>query len=230
MTIPGVFSKMIPGDDKVFEDYKITEDGFVISYKNKVPKLLKFQEDRDGYYRVDLHFNHTHKKYMVHRLVALQYVPNPENKPQVNHINGNKKDNRACNLEWVTGSENAKHAVNKNLYNNRVKKVNQYDLDGNFMKQWNSIREAKTKLDLKNAHISQVCQGQRKTAGGFIWKYASNKTKLTKEQVLEIRENKDNLNREQLAKKYKVSCSCIQHIKRGRTWKDVMPGEPGDRF
>ena len=214
----------------MFEDYKITEDGFIVSYKGKEPKLLKLQEDRDGYYKVDLHFKGKHKKYFVHRLVAMQYLPNPENKPEVNHINGNKKDNRVSNLEWVTGSENAKHAVYKNLYNKRGKKVNRYDLNGNFIKQWSSIRKAKETLNWKNEHISQVCQGQRKKAGGFIWKYASNKTKLTKEQVLEIKENKDNLNREQLAKKYNVSCSCIQHIKRGRTWKDVMPGELGDKF
>lgn len=214
----------------MFEGYKITEEGFVISYKGKTPKMLKFQEDRDGYYKVELYINHKHKKYFVHRLVAMQYIPNPENKPQINHKNGNKKDNRVSNLEWVTASENAKHAIDKSLYKNRVKKVNQYDLDGNFIKQWSCIREAKTVLNLKNAHISQVCQGQRKTAGGFIWKYASDKTKLTREQVIEIKENKDNLNREQLAKKYKVSCSCIQHIRRGRTWKDIMPGELGDKF
>lgn len=162
-------------DDKVFEGYKITEDGVVISYKGKTPKVLKLQEDRDGYYKVELYNNHKHKKYFVHRLVAMQYLPNPENKPQINHKNGNKKDNRVENLEWVTRSENAQKA---------------YD------------------------------NGQQIALG---------KPKLTREQVLEIRENKDNLNREQLAKRYNVSCGCIQHIKRGRTWKDVMPGRLGDK-
>lgn len=213
----------------MYKDYIITKEGFVISYKNREPKILKPQLDRDGYYKVQLSYGKNRKKYFVHRLVAEQYIPNPENKPEVNHINGVKTDNRVENLEWVTRSENSKHAVNYDLCK-QPKKVNQYNINGEFIKQWKSIKEAKIKLNLKNAHISQVCQGQRKTAGGFIWKYATDKVKLSKEQVLEIKENKENLNRVALAKKYNVSCGCIQHIRRGRTWKDVVPGELGDKF
>ena len=156
--------------------YEVTKQGFIISYHHRTPKIMKPFEDRDGYLRIGLKLGENYKKYYVHRLVAETYIPNPENKSEVNHINGNKKDNRVENLEWVTRSENAQKA---------------YD------------------------------NGQQIALG---------KPKLTKEQVLEIRENKANLNREQLAKKYNVSCGCIQHIRRGRTWKDVMPGELGDRF
>lgn len=213
----------------MFKDYKITEEGFVISYKNKIPKVLKPYKDRDGYYRVQITENKKRKKLLIHRLVALQYIPNLENKPEVNHINGIKTDNRVENLEWVTRSENAKHAVAHNLCK-QPKRVNQYTINGDFIKQWNSIKEAKQVLGLKNAHISQVCQGQRKTAGNFVWRYADKKVKLDKKQVLEIRENKENLNRVELAQKYGVSCGCIQHIRRNRTWKDVVPGESGDRL
>ena len=213
----------------MFKDYEITKEGFVISYKNKVPKVLKGQLDRDGYYKVEIRENRVRKWYFVHRLVAIQYIPNPENKPEVNHINGIKTDNRVENLEWVTRSENAKHAVLHDMCK-QPKRVNQYDINGKFIRQWKSIKEAKKELHLENAHISQVCQGQRKTAGGFIWRYDSDKTKLNREQVLEIRENKENLNRVELAQKYGVSCGCIQHIKRGRTWKVVVPGELGDKF
>ena len=152
--------------------------------------MLKGQLDRDGYYKVEIRENKKRKWYYIHRLVAMQYIPNPENKPE----------------------------------------VNQYDINGNFIKQWKSIKEAKKELHLENAHISQVCQEQRKTAGGFIWKYDTDKSKLNREQVLEIRENKENLNRVALAQKYGVSCSCIQHIRRGRTWKDVVPGGFGDKL
>jgi hypothetical protein len=221
--------KLYQGDDRMLENYLITKEGFIISYKNKEPRVLKGQLDRDGYYRVEIRENKKRKWCYLHRLVAMQYIPNPENKPEVNHINGIKTDNRVENLEWVTRSENAKHAVLNDMCK-QPKKVNQYNTNGEFIRQWNSIKEAKKCLNIKNAHISQVCQGQRKTAGGYIWRYDTNKSKLNKEKVREIRENKENLNRVALAKKYGVSCSCIQHIRRGRTWKDVMPGEFGDKL
>jgi len=74
-------------------------------------KVLKFLLDRRGYYYSIILFKNNHKRRIsIHRLVALTFITNPSNKPQVNHINGNKKDNRAINLEWCTNSENQLHA------------------------------------------------------------------------------------------------------------------------
>ena len=148
-------------------EYEITRDGRVISHKRYTPRELKPFLDRDGYKRVTLLLNGKPKHYSVHRLVATTYLINEGNKPEVNHIDGNKLNNDLSNLEWVTRSENTKKAYdNKQLV-------------------------------------------------------ALGKPKLTPELVKEIRENKENLNREQLARKYNVSCSCIQHIRRGRTWKNI---------
>ncbi len=99
-----IHTKEIPG----YENYIITDVNTVFNVKRK--KLIKVQVDKDGYLVVQLWKNSKPKKFKMHRLVAMAFIPNPENKPQVNHINGIKFDNSIENLEWVTQSENMLHA------------------------------------------------------------------------------------------------------------------------
>lgn len=87
------------------DDYEVTKKGEVIN--KHTGRQPKFQYNTKGYPRVII----GGKKYFVHRLVAEKYIPNPENKPQVNHIDGNKENNCVENLEWVTSKENRKHAI-----------------------------------------------------------------------------------------------------------------------
>lgn len=108
-------------------DYIITEQGDVIN--KHTGRKLKPQPNGKGYLRVGIG-----KKHMfVHRLVAERYVPNPDNKPQVNHKNGDKTDNRASNLEWVTNQENRNHAMAHGLHFQGEKcpwaKITQEDAD-----------------------------------------------------------------------------------------------------
>jgi len=91
--------------------YQILETGEITSLHTRNPgKLISKRVDRAGYYTVRLNKEGVTKTYLLHRLLALNFIPNPENKPFVNHINGNKLDYRLCNLEWSTESENMKHA------------------------------------------------------------------------------------------------------------------------
>lgn len=134
-------------------------------------KILKPVIDNTGYYVVSLWKNNKHLRIHIHRLVAKTIISNIQNKPFINHIDGNKLNNNVNNLEWCTCKENNIHAYKIGL-NNSYRKVNQYDLDGNYIKTWNSIKEANTYY--KTNHISECCNpnAKRKIAKGFLWKYA----------------------------------------------------------
>lgn len=161
-----------------FPDYEVSNLGRVCSFKGKYPKILKLGKDREGYLYVILYTGRKRVKKKVHRLVAEAFVPNPENKPQVNHIDEDKKNNVAENLEWVTCRENVNHGtgvkrsaesrMNHKSFSNPVV---QYTTGGVFLAEYSSIREAERVTGINHSNIGQVCRGKRKTAGGYLWLY-----------------------------------------------------------
>lgn len=172
------------------------EGRYQISNKGNIRSLLdnkgnerivtrKPRIGKQGYYYLNLFKNGKSKSKKIHRLVAEAFILNPDNKEQVNHIDGNKLNNDVSNLEWCTCSENIKHALkiglkvmpqgkNNYMYNRHGKDnphsmaVIQYDLNSNKIKEWVNIKEAQETLNI--SHISDCCLGKRKTAGGYIWK------------------------------------------------------------
>ena len=109
------------------------------------------------------------KCYYLHRLVASSFILNPENKPVVNHIDGNKINNAVNNLEWCTVQENNQHNHTIGLIKQYKRKIGQYTLDGKLVKEFDSIIQAKKETGIKT--IKHVLYKKQKTAGGFIWKY-----------------------------------------------------------
>ena len=104
-------------------------------------------------------------------MIALAFIENPENKEQVNHIDGNKLNNSVINLEFVTNQENQIHKFQNGLGNNFTRKITQYDLQMNKIKDFNSIVEASKELNIGKSNITGVLSNYRKTAGSFIFKY-----------------------------------------------------------
>lgn len=172
---------------KDFPDYYITDTGDVYSrnYKKtgRIKKLMPHKNHK-GYLWVHLGRN---KTYYVHRLVAEAFIPNPEDKQQINHKNGIKEDNRVSNLEWVSGSENILHAYRmlhrKNNFlgkaymkgrlgkDNPAHKVVEQIKNGEVITEFYGICEAARVTGINSANIVCCCQGKRKTAGGFSWRY-----------------------------------------------------------
>lgn len=167
--------KDIPGYEGL---YQISDNGDVKSLPKKhrhSEHILKNKVTWDGYYETSLCKNNKYKYIRTHRLVAETFIPNPENKPQVNHINGDKTDNRVENLEWVTNKENITHAILNGLekldgkYNPNAKKVAQLNLDGEVINIYDCIKDANKCTGVHETDISQVCHNKRKSAGGFKW-------------------------------------------------------------
>lgn len=151
-----------------YENYSVDTEGNVYNDLNGI--IRKFYHDSGGRCMIDLYKNNIRKKALIHRLVAIAFIPNPLNKPQVNHINGDYTDNRVDNLEWATDSENKIHAFKNGLKIPFRIPVFQYSLENVFIDKHISIFHAskKTKVDRKS--IKMNVMGKYKKAGGFIWK------------------------------------------------------------
>lgn len=158
--------------------YQVSNLGNVKSLKRRGcrEKNIVIWKNNSNYLCVNLFKNSKGKNKLVHRLVAECFLNNIYNYPVVNHINGNKEDNRLQNLEWCTQKYNMQQAQKNGLLNpgNNLppkRKVKQFDLNNNFIKEWESMIEIERKLNYKVAGICQCCKGKIKTAYNYIWKY-----------------------------------------------------------
>jgi hypothetical protein len=162
--------------------YKISSYGNIKG--SKFNKNLKPADNSTGYKFVNLSKEGILKKYYIHRLVACNFISNTYNKSQVNHKDGNKGNNNVDNLEWLSASENVKYSYDKlnrrkfyfgksGAEHSKSKKVGQYDLNSNLIKEYFSVTEANKVTNICMTTIVNCCNKKynHKTAGGYIWKY-----------------------------------------------------------
>ena len=173
--------------------YIITNTGRVFSMTRR-DKLFRLQgggevilhKDGGGYPFAVLYKNGKGKQVKVHRLVAKHFISNPDNKPCIDHINGIKTDNRACNLRWCTHKENCNNPVTKEYRksilditkfsgekNTFSRKVGQYNEKDELIAAFPSIGEACRSTGISHHSIQRCATGERKSGGGYIWKYLS---------------------------------------------------------
>lgn len=157
--------------------YKISNYGKVVSIPRngtiKNEKVLKQYKDKYGYLKVILQKNGIKKNKYIHQLIALAFLNNPNNYSYVNHKDENKLNNNVNNLEWCTQHYNNNYGTRNNrISKNERIKINQYDLNNNFIKTWNGFIEIKETLKIDISSIIRCCQKQYKTSHGYIWRYA----------------------------------------------------------
>ena len=150
-------------------NYEISNHGNIRNIRSG--KNLSGSIDSHGYKYVFLTKIKKHKFHNIHRLVAIAFISNPEGKPQVNHINRIKIDNRVENLEWVTAKENIIHGYKNGLLIQNSKPISQYDLSMNKINSFKGALDAANITGIQRRNIRLVCQNKRKTAGGYIWQF-----------------------------------------------------------
>lgn len=164
-----------------YDGYQISNLGKV---KNKKGRLLSQWVGNNGYYNTCLSKDKTPTKFLLHRLLATEFINNPNNYKYVNHIDGVKTNNSLENLEWCTQAHNANHAFHiLKAHSNSIcvgakgsksmfsKTVFQYSKNGGLINKFGSTREVTRLLGIDYSSISGVCNGKRKTAGGYVWRY-----------------------------------------------------------
>lgn len=164
-----------------FENYEISRFGEVRRKKGLIKNgkdtfreieshlvALTPNKKRKDYLYVALFKDNKCEKKLVHRIVAETFIPNPENKPEVNHIDGNKFNNQVCNLEWVTSEENKQHAWRTNLCNSEHRKVKIMCIENNEI--YNSIIDASEKLNIDRRSIFRNLKGEINKVKGFSFK------------------------------------------------------------
>jgi hypothetical protein len=179
---------------KGFDDYEVSNLGRIRSldrfvkngngYRIVHGKILKLFIDKDGYQTVSLHKKTKNCNKKCHRLVAEAFLSNPENKPQINHINCTKTDNRASNLEWVTHSENILHSYKNGIMDNWMSKKRKAVRCSNGMVFSSSYAGAEylntfifkgtKKICCIAGRIRRCAAGHQLIAYGFKWEYDSN--------------------------------------------------------
>ena len=188
-------------DKEIWKDIEGYENLYQISNFGRIKSLSGFFHDEyverekilnsttisnAGYQSVQLQKNGEGKRFLVHRLVAQAFIPNPHNLPQINHKDENVHNNYFANLEWCDNNYNLNYGThNKNMSKTLSKRINQYSLDGQLIKSWDTINDASTELKCSKAFIRELCttgtarkcyRHKFDNLYNYIWRYSDNES------------------------------------------------------
>ena len=182
--------KPVVGYEGLYEVSNLGKVKAIKWHRGEEEKEMRPYTTYKGYLRLRLTKNGKGKQFQIHRLVAEAFIPNPENKPYIDHINTDRTDNTVwlnedgsinyekTNLRWATNKENCNNPISRQNYSKSNKgktavPILQFDKNMKFIKKWESMADAETSLGIKS-RLSEYCGNKygRKTAGGFIWRYA----------------------------------------------------------
>ena len=177
-------------EKEIWRDIQGYEGKYQVSNMGRVKSLNYRQTGKErilrgigtilGYLTVNLYQDGKMKTHKVHRLVALAFLPNPYNLPQINHLDENKENNCIDNLEWVSCKENINHGTRNQRVSEkerndpkRSKPIIGIDKVTGLIVEFPSAMEASRQLDVDNSSICKCCKGKKKSCGGFYWYYVN---------------------------------------------------------
>ena len=157
-----------------FPWYLACSEGYVIN--TETGNIITGTTKKTGYVELCMVDENGKPKYrLLHRIIADAFVENEGNKPEVNHKDGNKQNNKASNLEWVTRAENLQHAFDTGLMPNNTtpRKVYAEDIELGIRIEFDSIYQAAQFMNISQGNICMCCKGVRPSAGGYVWRYCN---------------------------------------------------------
>lgn len=136
-------------------------------------RIIKPTVCRNGYLELQASRKGKKKVFLLHRLVAMLFIENPDNLPEVNHKDENRINCSAKNLEWCTSKYNANYGTrNERCAAPQRRPVKQYTKEGKLIREWKSIKDASRECNFDDSAIIRCCKGKQKTSYGFVWQYA----------------------------------------------------------
>ena len=163
------------GDDIMKKDYPLNSNYIVYDdgriYSKRFKKFLTPKVNWDGYHRLQIWDSGKCVMTGWHRIIAETFIPNPENKPFVNHKNGDKQDNRVENLEWCTQKENIQHSW-KMGFSKSNKPVDMLTMNGDYIQSFDSSEKAGEYINRHSSGITRCCRGTLEHCGGYKWRYS----------------------------------------------------------
>ena len=169
--LEGIFQVSNMGRIRSLDKYANVCGGGKRLVKGRILKPTKLQ---NGYYEAQFHHKGERIIYLLHRLVAIHFIDNPLNLPEVNHKDENPQNNNVENLEWCTSKYNANYGTRniRMMENREFVSVIQFDKNGNMIKQWNKMTDACKETGADISSMIRVCKGKQDTCVGYKWKYA----------------------------------------------------------